>query len=114
MLILRAMIAAAACDGVIDSEERSRIIDGLEDAGLEHEAAKFLDHEFAKPASIAELAAAAKTKALATEVYTAARIAIDPNSMRETAFLTELARALKLEPGLVAQIDAAASGAKFH
>lgn len=112
MLILRAMIAAAACDGVIDNEERSRIVGGLQQAGLDVHAAKFLDQEFASPASIEALAAAAKTPAIAAEVYTAARIAIEPDSMREKAFLMNLAVALKLEDGLVAQIDAAASAAK--
>jgi uncharacterized membrane protein YebE (DUF533 family) len=114
LLILRAMIAAAACDGLIDSRERARIIDGLEDVGLEHEAAKFLDAEMAKPASVTELAAAAKNEAVAAEVYAAARVAIEPNTKQEAVFLFELAKALKLDPGLVAQIDANASGARFH
>ncbi len=112
MLVLRAMIAAAACDGVVDNEERSRIIGALEGAGLDVHAAKFLDAEFAKPASIAELAAAANTPALAAQAYTAARIAIDSVSTQEKAFLSDLASALKLDAGLVAQIDAGAAAAK--
>lgn len=112
MLVLRAMIAAAACDGVVDNAERSRIIGALEGAGLDVHAAKFLDAEFAKPATIAELAAAANTPALAAQAYTAARIAIEPDSMTEKAFLTNLAVALGLDAGLVAQIDAGASAAK--
>ena len=112
MLVLRAMIAAAASDGVIDNAERSRIIGALESAGLDVHAAKFLDAEFAKPATIAELAAAANTSALAAQAYTAARIAIEPDGMKEKAFLMNLAVALGLDVGLVAQIDAGASGAK--
>lgn len=112
MLVLRAMIAAAASDGVIDNAERSRIIGALEGAGLDVHAAKFLDAEFAKPATIAELAAAANTPALATQAYTAARIAIEPDGIKEKAFLMNLAVALGLDAGLVAQIDAGASGAK--
>ncbi len=112
MLVLRAMIAAAASDGVIDNSERSRIIGALESAGLDVHAAKFLDAEFAKPATIAELAAAANTSALAAQAYTAARIAIEPDGMKEKAFLMNLAVALGLDAGLVAQIDAGASGAK--
>jgi uncharacterized membrane protein YebE (DUF533 family) len=112
MLVLRAMIAAAASDGVVDNEERSRIIGALEKAGLDVHAAKFLDAEFAKPATIAELAAAANTPALAAQAYTAARIAIEPDGMKEKAFLMNLAVALGLDEGLVAQIDAGASAAK--
>lgn len=111
MLILRAMIAAAASDGTIDNQERSRIVGGLQNAGLDVFAAKFLDAEFAKPASIAALAAEATTPALAAQVYTAARIAIDPDTMKEKAFLMNLAVALKLDEGLVAQIDAGAAAA---
>ena len=112
MLMLRAMIAAAACDGVVDNEERSRIIGALEKAGLDVHAAKFLDVEFANPATIVELAAAAKTPALAAQAYTAARIAIEPNTLREKAFLMNLAVALGLDEGLLAQIDAGAAGVK--
>ena len=112
MLVLRAMIAAAASDGAIDNAERSRIVGALEEAGLDVHAAKFLDAEFAKPATIAELAAAANTPALAAQAYTAARIAIEPDGMKEKAFLINLAVALGLEEGLVAQIDAGASSAK--
>ena len=112
MLVLRAMIAAAACDGVVDNAERSRIIGALEGAGLDVHAAKFLDAEFAKPATISELAAAANTPALAAQAYTAARIAIEPDSATEKAFLTNLAGALGLDAGLVAQIDAGAAAAK--
>ena len=112
MLVLRAMIAAAACDGVVDNAERSRIIGALEGAGMDVHAAKFLDAEFAKPATIAELVAAANTPALAAQAYTAARIAIEPDSMKEKAFLMNLAVALGLDEGLVAQIDAGAAAAK--
>jgi uncharacterized membrane protein YebE (DUF533 family) len=114
LVILRAMIAAAACDGLIDSRERARIIDGLEDLGLETDAARFLEQELAKPATISELAAAVKSEAVAAEVYAAARLAIEPNCKQEAVFLAELASALRLAPGLVAQIDANASGAQFH
>lgn len=112
MLVLRTMIAAAACDGVVDNAERSRIIGALEGAGLDVHAAKFLDAEFAKPATISELAAAANTPALAAQAYTAARIAIEPDSATEKAFLMNLADALGLDAGLVAQIDAGAAAAK--
>lgn len=108
MLVLRAMIAAAASDGVIDNAERSRIIGGLESAGLDVHAAKFLDAEFARPWTVADLAAAASTPALAAQIYTAARIAIEPDTMKEKAFLMNLAVALGLDEGLIAQIDAGA------
>jgi uncharacterized membrane protein YebE (DUF533 family) len=112
MLLIRAMIAAAACDGLVDNEERSRIVGGLAEAGLDTHAAQFLDHEFANPASIRDLAAAAVTPELAFQAYAAARLAIEPDSAVEKSFLSDLAAALKITPEQVAHLDAAASGAK--
>ncbi len=111
VLIIRAMIAAAACDGAVDNEERSRIVGGLQEAGLDTAAAKFLDDEFAHPASIDDLNNAATTPELALQVYTAARIAIEPDSMKEKAFLMNLAVALNLDDAQVAHVEAAATGA---
>jgi uncharacterized membrane protein YebE (DUF533 family) len=112
ILMIRAMIAAAASDGLIDNEERSRIIGGLEHAGLDVAAAKFLDTEFAQPASVSDLVKAATTPELKQEVYTAARIAIDPDTAQEKAFLAALSQQLGLEQGFVDHIEAAALQAK--
>lgn len=111
LLIVRAMIAAAACDGAIDNEERSRIVGGLQEAGLDTAAAKFLDDEFARPASIDDLVRAARTPELALQVFTAARIAIEPDSIKEKAFLMNLAVGLNLSDAQVAHVDAMATGA---
>lgn len=105
MLILRAMIAAAASDGLVDNAERSRIIGALEKAGLDVGAAKFLDAEFAKPATPTELATAATTDALKMQAYLAARIAIDPDKPAEKAFLAELAVMLGLDAGQVSNVE---------
>ena len=106
LLYLRAMIAAAAADGVVDADERERIIGGLQRIGIDSEAAKFLDAEFARPASPAELAAQTNGAATKAQVYTAARMTIDPDRPSERHWLASLAGALGLEPGLVAHIDA--------
>lgn len=112
LVLLRATIAAAASDGHIDTEERGRIIGNLTNVGFQAEAAKFLDREFANPASITQLAAAANSEELAAEIYAAARLAIEPDTDGERTFLAELSEALSLAPELVAHIDAAARGAK--
>jgi uncharacterized membrane protein YebE (DUF533 family) len=111
MLMVRAMIAAASADGVVDNTERSHIVGGLEKAGLDVSAAKFLDEEFAKPMSVDALVASVSTPAIATQVYTAARLAVNPDHPAEQRFLERLAAGLKLEPGLVAHVDAAARSA---
>jgi uncharacterized membrane protein YebE (DUF533 family) len=107
-LIIRAMIAAAAADGRVDDTEHGRIVSSLGGAAANPEARAFLDHELRAPASAAALAAAVRSPEEALQVYTAARIAIDPDSAAEAGFLSELAAALRIEPGLAAQIDATA------
>ncbi|MBZ6077534.1 tellurite resistance TerB family protein [Microvirga puerhi] len=110
LLVLRAMIAAAAADGRIDEDERERILGTLKNAGIDGEGVHLVEAELARPATAAELAAAVKTREAAIQVYTAARRIITPNTVEERVFLAHLSGALGLDPRLVAQIDAAASG----
>ncbi len=59
--MVRAMIAAAAADGEIDQTEHQRILGNLRQAGLDDEAAAFLDQEMASPLDAAALARLATT-----------------------------------------------------
>ncbi|MCA1999786.1 MAG: DUF533 domain-containing protein [Hyphomicrobiales bacterium] len=110
--LVRAMIAAASADGIVDATERAAIAGNLKAAGLDQEAAAFLEQEFANPADLATLAAGIATPEEAAQVYAAARLAIDPDRQEEKDFLAALATTLRIEPGLVAHIDAAAQSAK--
>jgi uncharacterized membrane protein YebE (DUF533 family) len=105
MLFLRAMVAAAAADGRIDEAERARIIKGLTEAGIDPQASRWLDDEMASPADVEELAAGVNDPEKAAQVYAAARIAIDPDTIQEREFLNQLAAALDLEQAVRAQID---------
>jgi uncharacterized membrane protein YebE (DUF533 family) len=107
-LIIRTMIAAASADGAVDSAERRVIVGGLKQGAIDTEAAKLLDQEFAHPASIDDLIAETPSPAIAMQVYTAARLAVDPDQPSEQRFLARLAAGLKLQPELVSNIDAAA------
>jgi uncharacterized membrane protein YebE (DUF533 family) len=109
LLMVRAMIAAAAADGMIDNAERARIFGNLKQAGLADEANAFLDHEFQNPLDAQGLIDMASTGELAAQIYTAARLAIDPDTQEEQTFLTSLSSGLGLEAELVAHIDAAAA-----
>jgi uncharacterized membrane protein YebE (DUF533 family) len=114
ILMLRAMIAAASADGKIDDDERARIVGGLQQIGLDAGAARFLEQEFARPATPIDLAAEASGPEAAAEIYTAARLAIDPDHPAEKAFLSALAEQMALSRQLVAHIDAAAESAKVR
>ena len=111
LLVMRAMIAAAAADGRIDEDERERILGTLKRAGIAREGVGLVEAELARPASAAEIAAAAKTPEMAVQAYTAARRIITPNTVEERVFLAHLSASLRLDPKVVAQIDALASGA---
>lgn len=110
MLYIRAMIAAAAADGRIDEAEQASIVEGLRQSGLDAEAEAFLEEELKNPASARDLAAAVRSREQAVQVYTAARLAIDPDTEGERTFLAELQRELRLEGELASHVDAAARG----
>lgn len=112
VLYLRAMIAAAAADGTIDQDERQRIIGGFNRVGIDGEAAQFLEQEFANPASVRDLAAKARTPEIRAQVYTAARMTIDPDQPAERRFLGDLEGALGLDHALVDHIDAEVAAAR--
>jgi uncharacterized membrane protein YebE (DUF533 family) len=112
LVFIRAMIAAAAADGAIDADERAAILGGLREAGFDQEANEWLAREMANPASVETLVEGAESPELAAQIYTAARIAINPDTPKEKDFLAGLAASLGLDAELVANIDAAASAAK--
>jgi uncharacterized membrane protein YebE (DUF533 family) len=105
LLFLRTMVAAAAADGRIDEAERSRIVKGLTEAGIDPDASRWLETEMASPADVEELAAGVNDPEKAAQVYAAARIAIDPDTIQEREFLHQLAEALDLDPAVRTQID---------
>jgi uncharacterized membrane protein YebE (DUF533 family) len=108
LLMARTMISAAAADGIVDPDERQRILGKMQEAGLGSEAAKFLNDELAHPASAADIAASVGgSKELAAQVYAAAVFGAHSVSRQELAFLSELAQALGLDAGLAKHISAA-------
>jgi uncharacterized membrane protein YebE (DUF533 family) len=110
--LVRAMIAAASADGVVDDAERKAILGNLKAAGLGGEAADFIRNELANPADISALIEGVNGAEEGAQVYAAARLAIDPDTQEEQDFLAALAESLAIDASLVAHIDAAASSAK--
>jgi uncharacterized membrane protein YebE (DUF533 family) len=109
--ILRAMIAAAAADGRIDQRESEKILSAFRQSSAGSEAEAFLTREIQSPATAAVLAEGVWSETEAIEIYTAARIAIDPDHPAEQSFLADLAGRLEIAPELAARIDAAAKRA---
>lgn len=111
LTLVRAMIAAAKSDGHVDDAERARILDKLHSSALDAEAEAFIAEELARPTDVEALVAAAKTEAQKVELFTASRLAIDPDSRAERGYLDMLAGRLGLADALVDHIEATVSGA---
>ncbi len=103
--IIKALVAAAKADGHVDERER-QLIDG-ELAKLNGDPAlqQWLRTELNKPLDPAEVASAASTPEIAAEMYIASLILVDEEHFMERAYLDELAKQLKLDPGLKAELE---------
>lgn len=112
LVLVRAMVAAARADGHIDAAERARIADRLKLSGIDTEEEAFLLAELERPVDLDELVAAARTDAQKAELFTASRLAIEPNSRAERGYLDLLAGRLKLPDALVDHIEATVAEVK--
>jgi uncharacterized membrane protein YebE (DUF533 family) len=113
LLYVRAMIAAAVADGQVDRAEQQQIVGGLERLGLGQNASQFLQQEFENPQSVeALIQATGGAPAIALQVYAAARLAIEPDTRDEQAFLQSLAQGIGIDAGLAAHIDAQTTSLK--
>jgi uncharacterized membrane protein YebE (DUF533 family) len=110
--LIRIMIAAARADGHVDDAERERIHDKLALSGLGKDAIAFLDDELSKPVDMDGILASASTEVQKIEMFTAARLAIDPDTRAERGFLDLLAGRLGLADPLVDHIEATVAAAK--
>lgn len=105
LLILRAMISCAKADGTLDPAERAAIGDQLDRAGLDQAARDLVIAEFARPASVAEIAAAVRDPVLAAQIYAAAYLAAGDVGAAERAWLESFAAASGLDPKAAKMIE---------
>lgn len=112
LALVRAMIAAAKADGHIDAAERANIMGKVHLSGIGAEAEAFIERELSEPTDIDALVAAAVTEEQKVELYTASRLAIDPDTRAERGYLDLLAGRLALPDALVDHIEATVSAAK--
>jgi uncharacterized membrane protein YebE (DUF533 family) len=104
--ILKALVAAAKADGHVDARERQLIEEQIGALASDPELLRWLDSELNKPLDPAEVARAATTPEMAAEMYIASVLMVDEEHFMERAYLEELARQLKLEPSLKAELEA--------
>ena len=65
----------------------------------------WLHAELNKPLDPADVARAASTPEMAAEMYIASVMLVDEENFMEKTYLDELARQLKLEPGLKVELE---------
>jgi uncharacterized membrane protein YebE (DUF533 family) len=103
--ILRALVAAAKADGHVDERERALIEGEFIKLDNDQELQHWLHAELNKPLDPADVARAARTPETAAEMYIASVMMVDEENFMEKSYLDELARQLKLEPGLKAELE---------
>lgn len=103
--ILQAMIMAARADGHIDEAERAQLADQIEAMGADDELKAWVDRQFKAPLDAAILARQVDSPQAAREMYLVSVAMTDDQNPMERAWLDQLAKALGLDAGLVAQLE---------
>jgi uncharacterized membrane protein YebE (DUF533 family) len=103
--ILKALVAAAKADGHVDERERALIEGEFIKLDNDQELQHWLHAELNKPLDPADVARAARTPETAAEMYIASVMMVDEENFMEKSYLDELARQLRLEPGLKAELE---------
>lgn len=104
VLLIRSMIAAANADGVIDVQERTRILERLESVGLDQEERVFVVDELLAPAELDVIARQALSLDMGEQVYAVSLAAVTVDTAEEQAYLKTLAEALGLDTTAVDRI----------
>jgi uncharacterized membrane protein YebE (DUF533 family) len=107
MLLIRAMIAAANADGQITPDERQRITSKIEQAGAGPEERAVLARELESPRSADQIVREVKDQGTAIQVYLASRLAMNPDTAAERAYLDFLAARLNIPADRLTQLNAA-------
>lgn len=103
--VLKALIAAAKSDGHIDARERGLIDEKLASLADDPALRSWIDHEVSRPLDPADVASAAGSMEVASEIYLVSVLAVDTESFMERAYLDALAAQLKLPPDLRTQLE---------
>ncbi|WP_439598501.1 DUF533 domain-containing protein [Falsiroseomonas sp.] len=105
LLLIRAMIAAAKADGVVEAAERRAIAEQLDGAGLDAEERDFVLADFENPLTPEALAAQATDPMMRARLYAAAVAAMDEITAPERAWLDRLRQALGLDRQAASTIE---------
>lgn len=103
--LLQAMIMAARADGHIDEQERELITQQIDALGADAELHRWVEQQLNAPLDAEALARQADSPQAAREMYLISVAVIDEQNPMERAWLDQLAKALKLSPGLAGELE---------
>ncbi|MDJ0919360.1 MAG: tellurite resistance TerB family protein [Woeseiaceae bacterium] len=112
LLLIRAMIAAAASDGHMDSMEQDRVFQQAEQLSLSQQDKAALFDELKNPLGMQALVSQVNNPETAVEVYAASVAAIDETRPEAQTYLRALAVSLDIPGELVQSIHAEIETAK--
>lgn len=101
--ITSAIIAAARADGHIDDKEQAAIERGL--GSLPDAVADLVSSQLVRPLDPTAIAALADSEQAAREMYVASLLVTGADNEHELTYLSDLARALKLDASVVAELQ---------
>ncbi|MCB2147747.1 MAG: tellurite resistance TerB family protein [Deltaproteobacteria bacterium] len=104
IILIRAMIAAANADGVIDQTERNHILERLQTIDLSPEEHTFIVRELLSPVDLETIAGGVTSPEMARQVYTVSLMAIEVDTEPERRYMNTLASRLGLDESTVGQI----------
>lgn len=105
LTLIKAMIAAARADGHIDSAEKQRIFQAVEQMDIPPESKGMLFNLLNQDISITEITLGISNIEQRSEIYLASCLVIDPDHHDEQAHLDKLATALGLPASLSQQLQ---------
>jgi uncharacterized membrane protein YebE (DUF533 family) len=108
MLLIRAMIAAANADGEITPDERQRITTKLDQAGAGADERAVLERELQSPRSVDQIIREVRDPDTAEQVYLISRLAMNPDTLAEKAYLEFLAARLAIPADRLNELNTAA------
>ncbi|MCE2690189.1 MAG: tellurite resistance TerB family protein [Rubrivivax sp.] len=103
--MLGAMIAAAKSDGHLDERERELVEAEMHRLEADPGLRRWVEDQLRRPVDPAEVASTASSPEMAAEIYLASLLVVDKTTVMERAYLDELARQLRLAPGLKGELE---------
>ncbi len=105
VILLRAMIAAARADGILDAEESQIIFQRIQTLELDSENQALLVKEMGQSVDIDAIINSASTIEIASEIYIASLLAITVDTPAEKNYMGMLAARLQLPGELVTELE---------